>query len=617
MSTVTLTPAQRAELVDMLWRIKNLMKAHGAGYVNMAMLLNDADYRQEILSQAMGVATQREDAELRMLAQRCGEMDPGGRLQPSREQDASGDTAEAAPSMAPAPAAPASRPAGWMPYAGAAAVLLLAVVLGVVLTGGDKPANVAPVAQFVPAPASPNAPAMVSAPASQDPAPAPVPAGKAIPVAARGEASASAARPLENAERVLRIHGSNTVGEKLAPELVMAFLKTRGATDIQLIPGATPVEKTIEARLPDRSRPIAIELQAHGSTTAFKDLESGSADMGMSSRAIKDKEVETLKPRYGDLSSPAGEHVIGMDGLAVIVHPANPLKSLTKEQVARVFSGEIKDWAELGAPAGAIRVYARDANSGTWDTFKSLVLEPFKLELSAAAQRYESSTDLSDQVVGDPFAIGFIGLPYIRNAHALAIADSADAVAVAPTPFTVNTEDYPLARRLYFYTPTNVANPLMQDLIVYALSQKGQDVVRQVGFVSQNIGSEKPTLTADAPSEYVQRIQGAERLSLNLRFKPGSTELDTKGQRDLERLVDFMAMNAGRRIMLFGFTDSLGEPAVNRALSLKRAQIIEQYLVSRGVNAFDVRGFGPSMPVASNDSEHGRNRNRRVEVWVI
>src|SRR5690606_17066269 len=131
-------------------------------------------------------------------------------------------------------------------------------------------------------------------------------------------------------------------------------------------------------------------------------------------------------------------------------------------QLARVFAGEVKTWEELGGRGGAIHLYARDDNSGTWDTFKELVLASQGKSLAAGAQRFESSTRLSDAVSQDPQGIGFIGLPYIRQARPLAIS-AGDSQPMLPSTELVATEDYPLSRRLFLYMKPGEGNPWAQE----------------------------------------------------------------------------------------------------------------------------------------------------------
>jgi phosphate transport system substrate-binding protein len=101
---------------------------------------------------------------------------------------------------------------------------------------------------------------------------------------------------------------------------------------------------------------------------------------------------------FGDMRSAEHEHVVGLDGIVVIVSPRNPVAKLSLEQLQGIFSGAISNLRPIGGAAGKINVYARDSKSGTFDTFKTLVLDPKNQKLTDSAQRLESSNELSDLV---------------------------------------------------------------------------------------------------------------------------------------------------------------------------------------------------------------------------
>lgn len=416
-------------------------------------------------------------------------------------------------------------------------------------------------------------------------------------------------------ETFLHIHGSNSVGEKLLPAMLEKFLQAQQAEDLKWVQGDIDVERSLRF-VGDQGTGQAIELHAHGTSTGFKGLESGVAEIAMASRAVKDEEWIRLLPLVGDMRTPQAEHIIGLDGLAIITHPSNPLNSITVEQLAAIFSGAITNWQTLGGGDQPISVFARDNNSGTWDTFKSLVLKPEGLGLEPTTKRLESSSDLSNQVAALPGAIGFVALPYVLDSKLLAVAASAESLPIRPTRFTISTEDYPLSRRLYIYTPSAHENPMIKDFVKFALSEPGQSVVEDLGLASQNIKLQKPPVLADAPTNYRQLTEQARRLSLNFRFKPASDDLDNKALRDLDRLVDFMAKHSEKSLMLFGFSDNLGEAQNNYLLSLNRAKTVERALHSRGIAPYKVLGFGEALPLASNNSVKGREKNRRVEAWL-
>ena len=414
-------------------------------------------------------------------------------------------------------------------------------------------------------------------------------------------------------ETVFRLHGSNTIGEKLAPLLLEGFLKQQNISNFTWTHN-TPLEQVLHYRVADKD--YAIELKSHGSSTAFSALNNKTADIGMSSRRIKDSEVEQLANTSGHLNKLGNEHIIGLDGLAVIVNQNNTIKQLSSNTLAKIFSGEINNWSQIGGALLPIKLYARDQHSGTWDTFKNLVLKKHDKKLSQQAKRFESSSQLSTLVSQNEDAIGFIGLNYVLHNKAIAISASKGTSAIFPTRFTVGTEDYALSRRLYFYTPTSASN-LVKDFAQYALSTQGQKVVSQAGLVSQNIKLEQVYPLAEAPKKYQQYASTAKRLSLNFRFDYATKDLDNKGKRDLLRLVDFMEDHQSRRIVLMGFSDSIGAQVKNSSLSYKRAKSVELALTSRGIAVLAVEGMGEALPIANNNTDDGRKRNRRVEVWLL
>ena len=422
--------------------------------------------------------------------------------------------------------------------------------------------------------------------------------------------------PIVRASKPLfRVHGSNTVGEKLTPRLVESYLMSRGATDIKTEQGKAPTEKAVSAQLNGRIE--FIEIHAHGSSTAFSDLLQGTAELGMSSRRIKEQERELLLAKSGDLTEPGSEHIIGLDGLAIITNTDNPLVQLSLPQLVKIFSGTVTNWSEVGGKDLPITIYARDENSGTWDSFKSMVLEPSKATLVSTAKRFESSTQLSDAVAKDEGAIGFIGLPYVRRAKLMAISSTKSSKAILPTHFTVSTEDYPLARRLYFYLPQKNINNEAEEFVKFSATERGQSIVEDIGLVSQNIKTGQPFQNNFYPADMRSLTKHSQRLSINFRFKDGSDELDSKGISDLDRLVKYVEVNSPKRVQLFGFSDTEGDKAQNMELSLRRAKVVEQHLIARGIYPLVARGMGEEAPLASSKSEEGRRMNRRVEVWIL
>lgn len=419
---------------------------------------------------------------------------------------------------------------------------------------------------------------------------------------------------LASDEQLLRIHGSNTVGANLAPEIAHSWLFSKGYKIIS--DRVTAKEERIIVAVKSGNK-LSIEIHAHGSSTSFKDFAAGRTDIGMSSRPIKNKEVEKLAS-LGALNSKNSEYVIALDGLPIIVHKSNPLSKLTKATIKDIFAGKISNWSQLGIHNGHINIYARDDKSGTYDTFKSLVLGK-KTPLAAGAKRFESNANLSDMVSKDPNGIGFVGLAYIRDAKVLAVSDTKTR-ALIPEAFSVATEDYVLSRRLFMYIPEINPHPLAKEFVDYAVSSQADHIVTKIGFVSQKINAYQMRVPKNAPYGYQKLVAKAVRLSLNIRFKSGSIELDNKAIRDIERLVRYFKkpQNKSRKLLLFGFADKREViPYISDSLSVSRADAVADYLAKKNIHPMRVRGYGGKLPVANNETIIGRYTNRRVEIWML
>jgi phosphate transport system substrate-binding protein len=193
------------------------------------------------------------------------------------------------------------------------------------------------------------------------------------------------------------------------------------------------------------------------------------------------------------------------------------------------------------------------------------------------------------------------------------------AQALLPNSFSVATEDYVLSRRLFLYTSIIPSHPWTTAFTEFALSDEGQKLVDESGFISQQVGIETVLTSDKMPERYQEITKTAEgRLSLSFRFRSGKTQMDAKAARDLERVVRLLARPENRRkqVCLLGFSDQSGNRSSNLKLSEERAKEISAQLALRGVPVAEVLAMGSEMPVASNDTKSGQEKNRRVEIWV-
>jgi phosphate transport system substrate-binding protein len=413
---------------------------------------------------------------------------------------------------------------------------------------------------------------------------------------------------------VLRIQGSNTVGAKLAPMLIAGMFESKGFHSVRIAPAGRENEQRISA-IDSLGSPVQALVAAHGTGTGFAGLKDRSADLAAASRPIKQTEAENLAA-LGNLRSAEAEQVIAIDGLAVIVHPGNSVGSLSVEQVARLFAGEITNWRELGGDDQPVELHARDDHSGTYDTFKELVLAVQGKKLAATASRYESNDALSQTVSSRRGAIGFVGLASVGMSRALSIADG-DSQPMPPSTALVATEDYPLSRRLFLYADPKSQSQWTRDFLTFVHSADGQAIVDKSGYVAQAISPITLPVQTTMPEPYQRLANEAQRLTVNFRFEEGSAQLDNKAQRDITRLIDYLnahdkRMNAA---VLVGFGDARNDAARTALLSKLRAMAVRRELAKGGILVKEINGLGGELPVASNTAA-GRIKNRRVEVWL-
>lgn len=220
-----------------------------------------------------------------------------------------------------------------------------------------------------------------------------------------------------------------------------------------------------------------------GSGTGIAALISGTADVCLSSRTMKEKEIEKAKSK----AVVPVEFTAGLDGLAVVVHPANPISRLTISELSDIFTGKLKNWKELGGNNLPIVILSREANSGTHVYFKEHVLrkgdERGIEEFSPLALLMPSSQAIADEVAQNPNAIGYYGMGYISPGQkAIAVSIDKDSPYIEPAMENVKNSAYPIARPLLIYV-NGQPQGLIKAFIDFVLSPEGQEIVKKTDFV--------------------------------------------------------------------------------------------------------------------------------------
>ncbi len=202
---------------------------------------------------------------------------------------------------------------------------------------------------------------------------------------------------------------------------------------------------------------VAIAVSGGGSGTGIAALINGTVDIANSSRAMKDEEkAEALKNNGKNVS----EFIVGMDALAVFVHPANPLQGLTLEEVACIYGegGKCTYWSDLrgtvvpGCQGNKIIRVSRQSNSGTYQYFREAILGK-KRDLKLGSMDLNGSRESIDLVEKTPCAIGYSGMGYLsKHVKSLCVSKTSDAECIFPNLKTAMDKSYPISRELYMYT---------------------------------------------------------------------------------------------------------------------------------------------------------------------
>jgi phosphate transport system substrate-binding protein len=214
-----------------------------------------------------------------------------------------------------------------------------------------------------------------------------------------------------------------------------------------------------------------VDIQGGGSAAGITAAQSGTADIGMSSRSLKDEEKGLW---YVE---------IARDGLAVVVNPANPVQGLSPEQVRDIYAATITNWSEVGGPDKKIHVISREEGSGTRSAFTELVME--KAEITPRAIVQDSNGAVRQLVADDPDAIGFISMGLVNDkVKALQLG------GIAATRENVENGSYNLSRPFLFVC-SGEPSGLSKQFVDFTLSAEGQKILMNEGLIPSSEGTEK------------------------------------------------------------------------------------------------------------------------------
>jgi len=232
-----------------------------------------------------------------------------------------------------------------------------------------------------------------------------------------------------------------------------------------------PIAQVAAEEFMDRNPGIKISVQGGGSGVGIASLLDRTTDIADSSRKIKGEEIDKAKAAG---VSP-NEIAVALDGIAVILHPSNPISALTKTQIKDIYTGKVSNWKEIGGPNAKIVAVSRDTSSGTFEAFETLAINKEKVRPDALTTA--SNQAVAQTVAQTPGAIGYVGVGYLSPKVKDVTVDG-----IKCTRRTIQSGKYPLARELYMYTNGKPSGNTAK-YIDFVLSKDGQKLVEEEGFV--------------------------------------------------------------------------------------------------------------------------------------
>jgi phosphate transport system substrate-binding protein len=234
-----------------------------------------------------------------------------------------------------------------------------------------------------------------------------------------------------------------------------------------------PIAKAFAEYYMKQHPDVNITVSESGSGNGAKSLINGACDVATLSRAMRGEEVDAAKSKK---RNPI-QHTVAFDGLAIVVHPSNPVKNLSKDQVHDIYTGDIKNWKQVGGPDLKIVVISRDTNSGTYETFQERVVKSDRI--TDRAEYVGHNGAIRQRVQSTPAAIGYVGLAFTDGVKVVTVNE------VEPSVENVLSKKYPISRGLYMYTNGElVEGTAVAGYVGLYKTAEGRKLVDEQGYVS-------------------------------------------------------------------------------------------------------------------------------------
>lgn len=267
---------------------------------------------------------------------------------------------------------------------------------------------------------------------------------------------------------------------KVRRSLLIALSLLSISASAQRIKGSDtvlPVAQQTAERFMNQHPDTRVTVTGGGTGVGISALLDNTTDIAMASRPIKFSEKMKIKSAGEDVA----EIVVAYDALAVVAHPSNPVKQLTRQQLEDIFRGKITNWKQVGGDDRKIVVYSRETSSGTYEFFKESVLK--NKNYMASSLSMPATGAIIQSVSQTKGAIGYVGLAYVnKDVKALHVSYDAGKSFVEPSFANAKNKTYPIVRPLFYYYEAKTEGRV-KPFIDYVLSAEGQETVKKVGYI--------------------------------------------------------------------------------------------------------------------------------------
>ena len=433
------------------------------------------------------------------------------------------------------------------------------------------------------------------------------------------------------------VSGSGDLARVLLPTLIEAFGLSLGGEA-----NATTEADLTKLTIVDAADTTVAEIQVvqQPDLLSFADLSKEGMLIAAASRLPSKEEAKLISDaELGNPTDQQQHRILALDGVVAAVSPANPVKSISINDLRNVIRGEITNWKAIGGPDAEINLYLPPKETSFDQNVKASELNLVLADAGADAVFADGLADAADAATIDPFGIALTSFSAIRNARALALHGPC-GIYTKPTEFNLKSGAYPMTYKHYLFFPKVRLPVFAREFLDFVGTTQAQNVIASLGFADlgisalpldhqgQRLANTIMSLGSDLPVEEAKKLtdtlNGAERLSTTFRFEAGSKGLDRQSQQNAELLAAGLILGnyADKQVHIIGFSDSEGGFAQNKKLSRQRADTVRKALVAKAPDGsldevdFHVSGFGEASPLACEDGGAGKTTNRRVEIWI-